>query len=339
MATLATGSLTLLDAAKRLDPNGSVQTLAELLSQMNDGLEDMVVIEGNLPTGHRVGIRTGLPTVYFRQVNAGVPPSKSTSAQVDEGSALIEAYSEIDERVLQLNGNSAAFRLSEDKAFVEAMNQQQTSTMFYGNVATDAKTYTGLSTRYSSLSAGNAQNILDAGGTGSDNTSIWLVGWGGDSVFGFYPKGTQAGLQMKDLGKDTVIDGSGGRFQAYRTQFVWENGLCVKDWRQAVRVCNVDVSDLVGQTATQANTAATQIINMMSRAMDRINNWNGIRPAFYMNRTVYSMLRVAALGKSSSALAIVDAMTQFGTAQKRMEFMGVPIRNCDQLTLAETRVT
>lgn len=340
MATLSTGALTLYDAAKRLDPNGAVATVAELLSQMNDNLEDMVVVEGNLPTGHRVTVRTGLPTVYFRQINAGVPTSKSTTAQVDEGVALMEAYSEIDERLIKLNGNGQAFRLNEDKAFLESMNQQQTSTMFYGNVATDQKTYTGLSTRYSSLSAGNGANIIDAGGSGSDNASIWLVGWGENTVFCTYPKGSQAGLQMNDLGKDTVIDANGGRFQAWRTQFVWENGLVVKDWRYAVRIANVDVSDLIAQTGTQANTAATQIIYLMSRAMDRMPAWNGIRPVFYMNRTLYSMLRIAALGKSNNALAIDDALSQFGTPMKgRLTFQGIPIRNVDQLTLAETRVT
>lgn len=342
MATLGTGALTLYDAAKRLDPNGQAAKVAEILSQKNDTLEDMVVIEGNLPTGHQYTMRTGLPTVYLRQINAGVLPSKSTTAQVTEGPALMEAYSQVDERVLKIGGDPQGLRLAEDKPFLEAMNQQQADIMFYGNVATDAKSYTGLSTRYSSLSAGNGANIIDAGGSGTDNTSIWLVGWSPDTVFCFYPKGTQAGLQMNDLGKQTVVDTvtvNGGLFQAYRTQFVWENGLGVKDWRYAVRIANVDVSDLIAQTTTQANTAATQIIYLMSRAMDRFPAWSDIRPVFYVNRTVYSMLRIAALGKSNNALAIVPALSQFGTAQNRTEFMGVPIRNSDRLTLAETRVT
>lgn len=340
MATLAVGNLTLYDVAKRLDPNGQAAKVAEILSQANDNLEDMVVVEGNLKTGHQYTQRTGLPTVYFRQINAGVPLSKSTTAQVTEGSALMEAYSEVDERALKLFRNPQEGRLQEDKPFLEAMNQQQTSTMFYGNVATDQKTYTGFSTRYSLSTAGNGQNIILGGGAGSDNTSIWLIGWGPDTVFCFYPDGTTAGLQMNDLGKDTVIDANGGRFQAFRTQFVWENGLATKDWRYAVRIANVDVSDLIAQTGTQLNTAATQIINLMSRAMDRIPKWNDIRPAFYMNRTVYSMLRIAALGKSNNALAIDDALSQFGNPMKgRLTFQGIPIRNVDQLTLAETLVT
>lgn len=340
MATLSTGALTLYDAAKRLDPNGSVATVAELLSQMNDVLEDMVVVEGNLPTGHRVTVRTGLPTVYFRQINAGVPTSKSTTAQVDEGVALMEAHSVVDERLVKLNGNGQALRLSEDKAYLEAMNQQQVNTLFFGNVGTDQKQYTGLSTRYSSLSAGNGANIIDAGGSGSDNSSVWLLGWGAETIFCTYPKGTQAGVQMNDLGLDTVLDASNNPYRGWRTQFVWENGLVVKDWRYGVRIANVDVSDLIGQTGTQLNTASTQLIYLMSRAMDRMPAWNGIRPAFYLNRTQYSMLRIAALAKSNNALAIDDALSQFGTPMKgRLTFQGIPIRNVDQLGLAETRVT
>src|SRR4051812_6788845 len=133
MAVLATGQLTLADWAKRLDPDGNVPAVAELLSQTNDILEDAVFLEGNLPTGHRVVIRTGLPTIYYRMLNQGVPTSKATTAQVDEQIGMLEARSHIDTKLAMLNGNSAAFRLSEDSAFIESMNQTQANVMFYGN--------------------------------------------------------------------------------------------------------------------------------------------------------------------------------------------------------------
>ena len=103
MATLSTTQLTLADWAKRLDPNGSVSAVAELLSQSYDILDDMVWQEGNLPTGHRVSIRTGLPTVAWRALNAGVAASKSTTAQVDEAVALMEGRSNIDAKLAALN--------------------------------------------------------------------------------------------------------------------------------------------------------------------------------------------------------------------------------------------
>jgi hypothetical protein len=339
MATLATGQLTLADWAKRADPDGRIAAVAELLSQTNDILEDAVFQEGNLPTGHRVTVRTGLPTVYYRALNAGVPTSKSTTTQVDESCAMLEARSYIDKKLAMLNGNTAAFRLSEDRAFLEAMNQAQALGLFTGNPSVDQKQYLGLSARYSSLSAGNAQNILNAGGVGSDNASVWLVCWGPETVFCPFPKGSQAGLQHQDLGEEAVRDASNNEYQALRTLYQWDNGLVVKDWRYVVRIPNIDVSDWLGVTGTQATTAATNVVKLMSRALDRIPNMAMGRCAFYANRSIYSGLRLQALEKSQQVLSINDALTQFGLPRKETQFLGVPLRMCDALGVAETLVT
>lgn len=337
--TLSTGALTLADWAKRLGPDGNIADIAELLNQTNEILEDAMFMEGNLPTGHRLVIRTGLPQVYYRMINQGVPTSKSLTTQVDESCGMLEARSHIDTKLAMLAANQAAFRLSEDRAFLEAMNQTQVTQLMYGNPAADPRQYLGLSTRYGAISgAGNAQNILDAGGTGSNNASIWLVVWGDQTVFCPFPKGSKAGLNQQDLGIETVYDANNNPYQAMRTLFQWDNGLAVKDWRYAVRICNINVTDLTGQANTQAAAAATQIIYLMSRALDRIPNLGMGKPAFYANRTVYSMLRVAALAKSNAALSIENALTQFGTPYSLTRFMGVPLRKVDQLLNTETRV-
>ncbi|API59635.1 hypothetical protein BSL82_10155 [Tardibacter chloracetimidivorans] len=333
MAVLSAGQLTLADHAKRFDPNGSIAAVGELLSQTNEILEDAVFIEGNLPTGHRTTIRTGLPTVYWRALNQGVPPSKSTTAQVDEACGMLEARSHIDSKLAQLNGNTAAFRLSEDVAFIEAMNQTQASTLFYGNPGTDPKQYLGLAPRYSSLSAGNADNIINGQGAGSDNTSIYLVVWGENTVFCPFPKGSQAGLSHRDLGEESVSDGNGGFYQALRTLYQWDNGLVVKDWRYVVRIANIDVSNLVGESS------AADVIKLMAKALDRIPNLNMGRAAFYMNRTVHSMLRIQAMTKASSVLAPVKGLNQFGNSTTWTEFDGVPLRKTDGILNTEALVS
>lgn len=338
MATLSTSNLTLADWAKRSDPDGRVPIIAELLSQSNEILEDCVFKEGNLPTGERVVIRTGLPSVYWRALNQGIPSSKSTTAQVDEACGMLEARSEVDKDLAMLNGNTAQFRLSEDTAFLEAMNQTQADTLFYGNPATDPKTFLGLASRYGDLGASNSTNILDAGGTGSDNTSIFLVVWGDNTVYCPFPKGSKAGLIHEDLGEQTVYNGDGTRLQAYATRYQWKNGLVVKDWRYVVRIANIDVSDLVAQTGTQAASAATAIIKMMSRAIYRIPNMTMGRAAFYMNRTVHSGLAVAAMEKSQYVLKINEGLSQFGMAHSWLSFQGVPLRCVDSIINAEARV-
>ena len=333
MATLASGALTLADWAKRLDPDGKVPVVAELLSQSNEILEDAVFMEGNLPTGHRVVIRTGLPTAYWRSINQGIPTSKSTTVQVDESVGMLESYARIDKDLAELNGNTAAFRLSEDTAFLEAMNQAQASAMLYGNPATDARQYLGLAPRFGTISgAGNATNIIDAGGTSSNNTSIYLVVWGENTVFCTFPKGSKAGLIHEDQGILTVYDSNNNPYQAYQTHYQWKNGLVVKDWRYVVRIANINTANLV------AESSAADLVKLMSRALDRIPNFGMGRAAFYMNRTVYSMLRIQALNKSQNAIDVQQGLNQFGTPQSWTAFEGVPLRRVDQILNTEARV-
>lgn len=341
MATLAATNLTLADWAKRVDPDGTAPVVAELLSQSNEILDDAVFCEGNLPTGHRVVIRTGLPTVYWRALNQGIPNSKSTTAQVDEACGILEARSEVDKDLAMLNGNTAAFRLSEDSAFIEAMNQTQATTLFYGNPGTDPKQFLGLASRYSAISgAGNAQNIIDAGGdAAATNASVWLVVWGDQTVFCPFPKGSSAGLIHDDLGEQTVYNSDGTRMQALATRYQWKNGLVVKDWRYVVRIANIKVADLLAQATTQTASASTNIIKLMARALYRIPNMSMGRAAFYMNRTVHSGLAIAAMDKSQYVLKIEQGLTQFGTPTTWLSFLGVPLRRVDALLSTETKVT
>jgi len=339
MATLSNTNLTLADWAKRTDPEGRVPVIAELLSQSNEILDDCVFKEGNLPTGDRVVIRTGLPSVYWRALNQGIPNSKSTTAQVDEACGMLEARSEVDKDLAMLNGNTAQFRLSEDVAFLEAMNQTQATTLFYGNPASDPKQFLGLATRYSSTSAANGQNVMSAGGSHSVNTSVYLVCWGDNTVYCPFPKGSSAGLIHEDLGEQTVYNSDGTRLQAYATRYQWKNGLVVKDWRYVVRICNIDTDDLIAQSNTQASSASTALIKMMARALYRIPNGAMGRCAFYMNRTVHSGLAIAALDKSQYVLKVNEGLSQFGQPHSWLSFQGVPLRKVDALINTEETVS
>jgi hypothetical protein len=340
MATLGGIALNLVDWTKRLDPSGKTSAIAELLNQTNDVLMDMQWIEGNLPTGHRTTVRTGLPVAAWRLLNQGVAPSKSTTAQLDEGCGMLEAYSQVDRDLADLNGNVSTFRLSEAHAFIESMNQQMVQTLFYGDTSVNPERFLGLAARYATISGAiNGQNVMSAAGSGSDNTSVWLVVWGPNTVTGIYPKGSMAGLFHEDLGLETVTATTGvagSILRAYRDHWQWKCGIALKDWRYVVRLCNVDVSDLVGSTGTQN---AQQLINSMSRMLDRIPSFGMGKPCFYMNRTVFSLLRIQALAKSNAALAIDPALDQFGSPVRgSMQFFGIPIRRVDQLLTTEATI-
>ena len=338
MATLSTTMPTMLDWAKTRDPDGKTAKIIEMLSQTNAILQDAAVKEGNLQTGERVTIRTGLPTSYYRMINAGTPPSKATTAQVTENAAMLEGRSHVDVKQANLEGDVNAYRLQMAQAHMESMAQAQATTFIYGSAA-NPEEYVGLANRYNDTSAANGDNIIDAGGTGSDNMSIWLIGWSTNTIYTIFPKGSKAGLSHEDLGIDDVDDSDGNPFRAYKDLFQWDNGLVVADWRYGVRIANIDNSDLVGLTGTQATTAATAIHKLMSRAIDHLPSITSVRPAFYVNRTLASHLRVMALDTSNAAVMIEQGLNQFGKTIHQMTFLGIPVRLVDTLTVAEAQVT
>jgi len=340
MATLSTGALTLADWAKRQDPQGKVPTIVELLSQTNEILTDMRWIEGNLPTGHRTTVRTGLPVVAWRLLNQGVAPSKSTTAQIDEQCGMLEAWSEVDKDLALLNGDVAAFRLSEARAFLEAMNQEMAQTLIYGNAGLAPEEFTGLAARYSALSgAGNSANVISAAGAGSDNTSVWLVVWGENTITGIFPKGSKAGLLHEDFGEVTVevTAGIGGnRMRAYQERFQWKAGIALKDWRYVVRVANIDVSDLVASSGTQATTAATRLALLMAKAVHRIPAMGMGVPVFYANRTVMEFLDIQSRQDVKDGGGLMFSNVD---GERKAQFRGIPVRVVDAILETEATVS
>lgn len=323
---------TLIDLVKRKDPDGRIATIVEILNQTNPILDHMVWVEGNLETGHRTTIRAGLPSPTWRKLYGGVQPSKSTTVQVTDNTGMLEAYAEVDKALADLNGNTAAFRLSEDMAFIEGINQEMADTLFYGNEGTEPEAFTGLAPRYNSLTADNADNVINGAGTGSDNASIWLVVWGPNTIHGIIPKGSVGGLQMNDKGQVTIenVDGLGGRMEAYRTHYRWDAGLTLRDWRYVVRICNIDKSALTVDAATGAN-----LNDLMFQAIERIPNTSVGRAAFYMPRQVLTKLRQqSTYGVKASSLT----MENLG-GTPRTNFHGIPLFRTDALAGDEATVS
>ncbi len=328
MSTLNASAVSLLDWAKVLAPDGSVAPIVEMLNQTNEVLPDMPYIEGNLPTGHQYSTRTGLPTAYWRLINKGVPNSKSTTAQAVDQAGMLHSRTQVDKDLAELNGNTSAFRLSQARPHMEGMNQEMAQTIWYGNSGLAPEEFTGFAPRYSSLSAVNAENIINGGGSGSDNSSIWFVGGGKDTISGMFLKGSKAGLQHEDLGLQDAFDSDNNRFRAWMDHWQWKNGLIVQDWRFAVRICNIDISNLV------AKSSMADLGELMMSAIDRIPFPKMVKLCFYMNRTVMGALRkqqrddvISGGGLTYENVAGVPANN----------FAGIPIRLCD--TLLETEAT
>jgi hypothetical protein len=336
MATLGTNAVTYLDIAARSDMDGKISAIIELLGKTNEVLTDMMTVEGNLPTGHKTTIRTGLPTATWRKLNYGVLPTKSQTSQVTDTCGMLEAYAEVDKALADLNGNTAAFRLSEDAAHLEAMNQQMATAIFYATQATNPEQFTGLMPRYPQYGAEDptvtAYNCIDthAAATGAVQTSIWLIVWGENTVHGIYPKGSQSGgFTHTDLKEVTLYDSQSspgpGRYQGYRTHYKWDLGLTVRDWRYAVRCANVDTALL--------STTAVDLFFAMTKAYYRIPSFGMGRAAFYCNRLIAEYLQQQAAVKANLALRYEEVGGKPVT-----RFMGIPIRRCDALLNTEAEV-
>ena len=347
MATLGATALTYADWAKRMDDGYRVARIIELLSQTNEILEDMLVVEGNLPTGHKTTVRTGLPQATWRLLNQGVPNAKSTTAQIVDTCGNLETYAVIDKDIADLNGNTAEFRLSEVKAFLEGMSQQVAATLIYGNQFVNPERFTGLAPRFSTSNSANSQtavNVLSGGGALSTNTSMWIHVWGDDTAHATFPKGKITGLQHRDMGEWPVLDASGNTYQAYRDHFKWEIGYVLRDWRYVVRIANIDVTQLTG-------VSAANLINLIVRGLYRLPTApvsatvvqtsdtpevraNMGRTVIYANRVVRTYLDLQAMNKTNVLLRIEEF-----DGKPITTFRGIPVRTCDAILSNEAALT
>lgn len=329
---------TLVDVTKRMAPGGGIDTIAEVLKKTNPILDDLPFVEGNLPTGHRYTSRTALPSLSWRRFNQGIAASKSATEQFEESIGMLEGMSKVDVDLAALNGNTQEFRFSEDKAFIDAMNLEVATALFYYSTTTAPEKITGLTPRLNSLSGGDAAaQVLSCpygsgSASGSDQTSVWLVGWGADSIFGIYPKGSVAGLQSEDLGKNLVKDRSGtNEYLAYVTRWQWKLGLCVRDYRYLSRLCNIDTSSTtIDPTASGSADIAMGMLSMQSKIFSMSN----CNPVYYMNRWTHDMLNKQMVKRQANWLEWVDR-----GGRKLQTFYGVPIVIVDAITSTEAVVS
>ncbi|MBS1079107.1 major capsid protein [Gluconobacter kondonii] len=351
MATLTSSNcLTLADWAARRGPDGGIDDIVNLLSQTNEILLDMLWKEGNLPTGNKTTVRTGLPAATWRQLYGGIQRSKSTTAQVTDTCGYLEALATVDKDLAKLEGDAAAYRLSEDMAFIEGMNQQMAGTLFYGNEQANPAAFTGLAPRYNTLetaTAASAANVLNGGGTGSTNTSIWLACWGPNNGFGIFPKGSAAGLNVNDVTTDAPITAEDGNpFFAFQTHYKWDCGLTIRDWRFFGRIANIDVDSLTGSSAPNLISLMTALTYKMPTMPRRVTNVQSAtnanggaplsfgNPVFYVNRTIATALSLQAMNKTNVLLAL-----QEWDGMPTLTFRGIPIRICDQILNTEAVVS
>lgn len=327
---------TLTDLLDRLGPDGQMADVVEILNETNEMLDDITWIEANNKLSHMTTTRSGLPSVAWRKLNYGVQPSKSTTVQVTDSCGMLEAFALVDKKLALINGMRESWRASEERPFIEAMNQAFQRALIFGDSSKDPEKFMGLAPRFSTVNpskAANAVNVIDAGGTGSDLTSIWLIGWSPNTCHCIFPENSSAGLKIEDIGEEAAHDPNGGEYRVLKSHYSWDVGLTVRDWRYVVRIANIKKSLLSAVPPETSSGSGINLIELLVRATTRVPSLTGARFAFYCNRDIETYLRLQRANVHNVYL------TQEEVGGRRVtSFDGIPIRRVDALEWTESQV-
>ena len=331
MATVGNTYMTLADAYRMQGPLKGTARIIEMLSQYNPAVQDAGVVECNMGEEHFTSVRTGLPEPTWRKLYQGVQPTKGTTAEVKDSTGMAEDWSEVDCKLVDKQKNPAVFRLNEAKSHLQGMSNTVEEYIWYGDQATNPAAFTGLAPRFSSLSAGSGSQIVDAGGTGSDNMSIWFVTWGDEHCQLLYPEGSVAGVKREDKGKQTKEKNDGSLYDVYREKFCWDVGLTLRDYRGVSRVANIDVSEL----RADHTAGGADLIDYMIDAYYKLQNpgMGEGRTIIYTNITGLKFLHKQARKEENVELSNTKIEGKPVTT-----FMELPIHRADALLNTEERV-
>lgn len=335
MAEIGSTCMTLADWSKSTQDR-KVMKIVEMLNKTNEILSDLLVVQANNGDSHKTTQRTTLPSVSWRRINRGTQPSSSTTKQLNSTCGIMESLGQLDEEFLNRFKDPATARITENAAHMEAMNQEMATKLFYGDEDTNPDHFTGLAKYYASTTGETGSNIILGGSAvgQTDNTSMWLIVWDELTCHGFFPENSTAGIYHEDKGKERVSDGQNptGFYYAWVDQFKWRLGLALRDYRYVVRIPNIDVSLL--DTAGDLSDTSANLMKLMVKAMNTVPSLQAGRAAFYCNKDVKTALDIKTLDKTSNTITTKEIETgKFIT-----QFLGVPIRRCDNITNTEARV-
>jgi hypothetical protein len=329
MATLE--YMTLLDLRSSVQAvEGGIVRVAEVLVEENEALADIPWSAGNQLTGDIHYKRTVMPNAHRRNINQGIKASVSKKEAETDTCIEIVSRSVVDMGELKIAPDAAAYLALEARPHIAVMGENVVRTIFYGD---DAGGVLGIRTRYNKIAGApkdRARQIIDAGGTGSNLTSVYIVKWAPEEVTGIYPKNTTMGLQTVILTNQLVPDKDGELFRAHITDYSQFIGLKLRDQRFAARVCNIDMDDI----STDA-TARQALFRHLITAKNRIYHVSQGRVVMYMSPDLANIIELAAFEKENTVVGYKDGLT---SDTRILTFSGIPIRKNDFQADPETKV-
>jgi hypothetical protein len=313
----------MVEMSKRMDPSGRTAAIVEVLQEDNPIIQDATWMEANDVWANKTTRRAYLPSGDWRKLNNGVSKVSTLTVVLWDTIGSLEAYSEPDKDLIDKAPDPMQARMDEARGIIEGMSVQFAYSMFYKNADSTPEAMTGLHPRMPSLAT--TTNVLNAGGSGSDVTSVYVVMWGPGKVNCIYPKGApNMGVQHRDLGEQTLSGTSSTQYQGYRDHFKLEAGLAVQDEKCIGRVANIE------------STGATNLFD----EDDLITLCNRMRNGpkwVYVNNTVLTQMEIALKDKNN--VNFTPSQGEGLAGAPVMYFRGYPVKKCDQIAITETALT
>lgn len=334
MAVVGTSYIDMLDVITQRGPDGkATAAVINLLSQLTPVFRNGWHAPCNKGKSHQHNIRVGLPSVAWGRLYKGIPQSKSGFAQVEDTTGFVEGRSTVDVRLLALHpGEENTIRMNESSGFIEAMGQEFETGFFYHDTTTAPEKFKGLAARYNQLaSSGSGRQIIDAGGTGSDNTSAWFVTWGNQYTSLIHPEGSDMGISHKPHGEQRITDANGDAFYAEEHTWTLHVGASVGDHRYNSRIANIDVSDLIAGTVDIYKFMRKAYYALKSRTIPAGSQ------AIYMNADVLEALD-AANTNAAAGDNFVRLRPMELEGKEVMSYRSIPIFETEALLNTEARV-
>jgi len=277
--------------------------------------------------------RSYIPAPGTRRFNVGVAPTASHKTPFTDPIAMVEDYSEVDYALWKIQNQPNQWRQDEDAAHVEGLTEKMEDLLWYGSIVTDPAAFNGLSYRFNSSSvrpngdSGYPYNVLLNGGAGGDTTSLWLIEFGKNKVYGIYPKNMPGGLLIEDLGRDTANTGSGASptyMEVLRSHFAWYMGIVVKDERCVQRIANIEVS---GTTNILDEDLLIKAVNQLPGGGEAAGT------AIFCTRSIKTQFDIRAKDKTNVYYTPDEVW-----GGRITRFQGIPIYMAERLIENETAV-
>jgi len=238
-----TDQMTALELARRANAPEPFKII-ELMKLKNEMLIDIPAYECNSGTIHKTTQRTIGKAGEHRIYNQGVGTFATQTKLIEDHTTILDAYSRVDEKMLQHSGNRNAARQSEAVGIIKGMGLTQAEMIITADKTKSAE-FDGLKVRRAKV---DNKLVFSAGGNGNKLTSIYIIASGPDLFHFLYPQGSKSvGVERQDLGVMHVPekDRPEKTLPMAVEYFTAQYGICVRDPTALIRICNIP-EDITG---------------------------------------------------------------------------------------------